>query len=61
MKSRPPSRARKRAGTILELAEMAAQLNNLMGQFKIDVKAAGISTAPATQERARSMAAQAGR
>src|SRR5579864_8268544 len=44
-----------------ELAEMAAQLNNLVGQFKISVKVAGISAAPTTQERARSMAAQAGR
>ena len=44
-----------------ELAEMAAKLNNLVGQFKISVKVAGISAAPTTQERARSMAAQAGR
>jgi len=44
-----------------QLAEMAAQLNNLVSQFKIDVTAARSGAAPVPQARGKSMAASAGK
>ena len=44
-----------------QLAEMAEQLNNLVGQFRIDAKASGVSAASVTHARAKSMAASAGK
>ncbi len=43
-----------------QLAEMAAQLHSLVGQFKLDDRA-GVGALPPTHERAKSMAARAGR
>jgi methyl-accepting chemotaxis protein len=43
-----------------DLAEMAAQLHNLVGQFELD-QAAGVSRASATQVSIKSMAAHAGK
>jgi methyl-accepting chemotaxis protein len=44
-----------------ELAELAARLHSLLGQFKIEIAAAGVKSPLNTRQQARSMAAVAGR
>ncbi len=44
-----------------QLAEMAEQLNRLVGQFRIDAKASGVSATPVARERAKTRAASAGK
>jgi methyl-accepting chemotaxis protein len=44
-----------------DLAEMAVQLNNLVGQFRVDAKASGDAATSASHSRIKSMSAGAGR